>query len=95
MEARATLRGSRMGTGVVVKVTTALLAAFLLGGASGYFVGALSLHASSAISTPIETVQQQQPEPQQTFLPQGYTLPGSQPTAPLQTLDPKGYTIQF
>jgi len=44
MEARATLRGARISTNVVITFIVALLAAFLLGGAGGYLVRVVTIH---------------------------------------------------
>jgi hypothetical protein len=79
MEARATLRGGRISGSVVVAFMFALLAAFLLGGAGGYVIRAVTIPSSTTISTPfLETAPQQtlspnhsgaQPMPEQTLLP--------------------------
>lgn len=64
MEARAMLRGDRNSTSIVMTFVLAVLAAFLLGGAGGYIVRAVTIPAATTISTPvIETT------PQQTLLP--------------------------
>lgn len=79
MEARATLRGGRISGSVVVAFMVALLAAFLLGGAGGYVIRAVTIPSSTTTSTSIpETAPQQtlrpnhsgaQPMPEQTLLP--------------------------
>ncbi|OLD50782.1 MAG: hypothetical protein AUI42_01635 [Actinobacteria bacterium 13_1_40CM_2_65_8] len=79
MEARATLRGARISTNVVITFIVALLAAFLLGGAGGYIVRALTIPVTTATSAAVtESAPQQtltpnrsgaQPMPEQTLLP--------------------------
>jgi len=94
MEARTTLRGSRISTAVVMTFVAALLAAFLLGGAGGYLVRAVSSPASSAVPTPFS---EPLPEtaPQKAVLPDWAFGQRPQPTMPQQTLDPNGYVIHF
>ena len=64
MQAQATLRGGRMSIGLFVALM-ALVVTFLLGGASGYIVKALTVPAST--STQVETIPQS--SPQRTILP--------------------------
>jgi hypothetical protein len=79
MEARATLRGARISNSVVVTFIVALLAAFLLGGAGGYLVRAVTIPASNTNSPSVT-----QTVPQQTLLPNQ----SSAKTLPQQTLLP-------
>jgi hypothetical protein len=79
MEARATLRGGRISSGVVMTFIVALLAAFLLGGAGGYLVRAVTIPASNTTTTSVtETV------PQRTLLPNASAIE----TLPQQTILP-------
>ena len=64
MQAQATFRGGRMSVGMFVAVI-ALLVAFMLGGASGYIIKALTVPATNG--TQVVTIPQ--PEPQRTILP--------------------------
>lgn len=64
MQAQATFRGGRMSVGMYVAII-ALLVAFVLGGASGYIVKALTVPASTG--TQVVTIPQS--EPQRTILP--------------------------
>ena len=64
MQAQAAFRGGRMSVGLFVAVM-ALLVTFLLGGASGYIVKALSVPASNG--TQVLTIPQSSPV--QTILP--------------------------
>ena len=64
MQAQAAFRGGRMSVGLLVAVM-ALLVTFLLGGASGYIVKALTAPAST--TTQVETIPQS--SPQRTILP--------------------------
>lgn len=64
MQAQATFRGGRMSVGLFVALV-ALVVTFLLGGASGYIVKALSVPAS--IGT--QDVTYPQSSPQRTILP--------------------------
>ena len=69
MQAQAASRGGRTSVGFLVAVI-AILVTFLLGGASGYIVKALT--APAANSTPGFTTTQSndlQPQPQRTILP--------------------------
>ena len=79
MEASATLRGDRFSTGIAMTFVLAVLAAFLLGGAGGYIVRAVTIPASTTISAPIV-----QATPQQTLLPNQ----SSTETLPQQTILP-------
>lgn len=91
IEARTTLRGRRISTGVIGTFLVAVLAALLVGGAGGYL-----LATASRTSTPVhETVVQQKIEPQQRFLPSGIPTERPQPTLPQQTLDPNGNVVHF
>ena len=65
MEARATFRGGRMSVGFMVAVM-ALVTVFLLGGASGYVIKALTVPASTTTTTYISVPA---PTPKQTILP--------------------------
>jgi hypothetical protein len=79
MEARATLRGGRISSGVVMTFIVALLAAFLLGGAGGYLVRAVTIPASTITTTSVtETA------PRQTLLPNA----SATETMPRQTILP-------
>jgi hypothetical protein len=79
MEARATLRGGRISSGVVMTFIVALLAAFLLGGAGGYLVRAVTIPVSTTTTTSVtETV------PQRTLLPNA----SATETMPQQTILP-------
>lgn len=64
MEARATFRGARISTSVFVTFIIALMAAFLLGGAGGYIVRAMTVSVSPATTTPVIHT-----TPRQTLLP--------------------------
>jgi hypothetical protein len=64
MQAQATLRGGRMSIGMFVAVM-ALVITFLLGGASGYIVKALTVPVSNGT----QFVPVPQSEPQRTILP--------------------------
>ena len=64
MQAQATLRDGRMSIGLFVALT-ALVITFLLGGASGYIVKAVTIPLSNG--TQVVTVPQS--EPQRTILP--------------------------
>ena len=64
MQAQATLRGGRMSIGLFVALI-ALVVTFLLGGASGYIVKALTVPAST--TTQMEIIPQS--SPQRTILP--------------------------
>lgn len=64
MQAQATFRGGRMSVGLFVALV-ALVVTFLLGGASGYIVKALTVPAST--NTQVETIPQS--SPQRTILP--------------------------
>ena len=91
IEARTTLRGGRISTGMIGTFLVAVLAALLVGGAGGYLYA-----TASRTSTPAhETVVQVKTEPQQTFMPNGFTHPDPAPPTPLQTLDPDGNVIHF
>ena len=79
MEARATLRGARISSSVIVTFIVALLAAFLLGGAGGYLVRAGTIPPSGTTSPSVT-----QTVPQQTILPNQ----SSAKTLPQQTLLP-------
>ena len=79
MEARATFRGARISGSVVVAFIVALLAAFLLGGAGGYLVRALTIPASTTASPSV-----MQTVPQHTLLPNQ----SSAQTLPQQTILP-------
>lgn len=92
MEARTTLHGSRISTAVVVTFVAALLAAFLLGGAGGYLIRALSAPVSSRITTPLTVPQPKTAQPK-AVIPDWAFLRQPQPTMPQQTLDPSGYVI--
>ena len=79
MEARATLRGGRISSGVVMTFIVALLAAFLLGGAGGYLVRAVTIPASTTTTNSVtETL------PQRTLLPNA----SATETMPQQTILP-------
>jgi hypothetical protein len=64
MQAQATLRGGRMSVGLFVALM-ALVITFLLGGASGYVIKALTVPASNG--TQVVTIPQS--SPQRTILP--------------------------
>ncbi|HEV2028677.1 MAG TPA: hypothetical protein VGS16_09125 [Candidatus Dormibacteraeota bacterium] len=69
MQAQATYNGGRMSVGVFVAVI-AILVTFLVGGASGYLVKALTVPAQTSAPGFITTQStDQQPLPQRTILP--------------------------
>lgn len=79
MEARVALRGGRTSSSIVMTFILAVLAAFLLGGAGGYIVRAITIPASTTNSSPItETT------PRRTLLPNE----SSTETLPKQTILP-------
>ena len=69
MQAQAAFRGGRMSVGVLVAVI-AILITFLLGGASGYIVKALTVPATNSTGG-FTTTQSADPQPlpQRTILP--------------------------
>ena len=85
MEARATLGGAQIATGALRLLMVALIGAFLIGGAGGYIVRALTYTVTST-STPANATHPFVTEPvPYTTAPQS---PAAEPTR-----DPKGFVV--
>ena len=85
MEARATLYGAQVPTALIRMFIAALLAAFVLGGAGGYVVRALTASVSTGTNSAVTQqpfVKEQAP----------YSTPRSSPI-PEPTRDPKGFVV--
>ena len=84
MEARATFGGTQIATGVVRLFIVALLVAFLVGGAGGYIVRALTSSVSTTTTTDTQRPFVVEPAP--------YSTPAVSPV-PMPTVDPAGYPV--